>query len=103
MPNGKLAQFLASLAAHDRVADITYHDSGLRTARINTVTYSSATYPSSDVVKTVYHLGVGTLNQRIDKIEWVGGVFGGDSLRKVFTYALVGIKYVKTEQHYELF
>lgn len=99
----KYAYHVAALAAYDRIASITYLDSGLRTQRISTVTYSSAAFPDADIVKTVSYLDVGTLNQRIDKIEYVGSVFSPQSLRKVFSYSLDGIHYKQSGFNYELF
>lgn len=94
---------LASLAAYDKVSNITYLDAGLRTQRINTVTLSSVLYPDADIVKTVFYLDVGSINQRIDKIEYVGSVFSPDNLRKVFNYSLSGIRYKLDSCEYELF
>lgn len=94
---------LAVLSAYDRIASVTYLDSGLRTRRVSTVVYTSAAFPNSDITKTVYYLDVGTLNQRIDKIEYVGSVFTPQSLRKVFSYSLDGIHYRLTGFNYELF
>lgn len=99
----KYNYYLATLAAHDLISAVTYHDAGLRTQRINQITYSSLIYPDSDIVKTIYYLDVGTMNQRIDKIEYVGSVFSPDSLRKVFDYSLSGIKYKLDGFNYELF
>jgi len=99
----KIDYHLAALAAHDRIAAINYADAGLRTQRISDITYTSALFPDSDIVATVDYLDAGTMNQRIDKIEFVGSVFSPDSLRKVFTYTLSGIKYRPTNFYYELF
>jgi len=99
----KFSYHVAALAAYDRIATINYADAGLRTQRISDITYTSALFSDSDIVATVYYLDVGTMNQRIDKIEFVGSVFSPDSLRKVFTYALSGIKYSPTNFYYELF
>jgi hypothetical protein len=92
-----------SLSAYDKVVSVTYHDEGLRTQRVDEVTMSSTLYPDTDVVKKVYWLGVGTLSQRIEKIEYVGGVFTPDSIRKVFQYALSGTRYRVSGFNYELF
>ena len=99
----KLQFHLASLAAYDKISNITYLDEGLRTQRIDTVTISSAAYPDADVVKSVFYLDVGLINQRIDKIEYVGSIFSPDNLRKIFNYSLVGIKYRLDSTEYELF
>lgn len=93
----------ASLAAYDKVVSISYLDSGLRTQRIATVNYSSVLFPNTTLVKTIFWLDVGLINQRIDKIEYSGAVFSPDSLRKVFSYTLVGTKYSLTGFNYELF
>ena len=94
---------LAALAAYDRIASISYLDSGLRTQRIDTVTLSSVLFPDADIIKTVFYLDVGSIDQRIDKIEYVGAVFSPDSLRKQFSYSLAGIKYKCDGFTYELF
>jgi hypothetical protein len=98
----KLDYYLEALAAYDRVLDVTYADSGLRTQRISSAVYGSALFPDSDVVKTISYLDVGTLNQRIDKIEFSGSIFGTNDLRKTFVYTPVGIKQVMTGTVYEL-
>jgi len=94
---------LAALASFERVVSITYHDFGLRTQRIDQVTLASVAYPDSDILKTVFYLGVGTMNQRIDKIEFSGDIFGAQSLRKTFSYTLSGHRYVRSGFTYELF
>lgn len=94
---------VASLSSFDKIVEITYHDPGLRNQRIDTITLSSVLYPDTNVVKTVFYLDVGSINQRIDKIEYVGSIFGVDSLRKNFVYSLSGIKYKLEEYNYELF
>jgi len=99
----KFNYHLAALASYDRIAAVNYADAGLRTQRVSDITYTSALFPDSDIVATVAYLDVGTMNQRIDKIDFVGLVFSPDSLRKVFTYTLSGIKYRTTNFHYELF
>lgn len=94
---------VASLAAYDKVVAITYHDAGLRTQRINQVTYASVAFPKTNITKTVFYLDVGSINQRIEKVEYVGSIFSPDSLRKVFTYSLSGIRYKNDGFYYELF
>lgn len=99
----KLQWTLASLAAFDRIVSISYHDLGLRTQRVNQIVATSVLYPDANVTKTVSWLDVGLLNQRIDKIEYTGAIFDPDSLRKVFSYSLNGIKYVQTGFNFETF
>lgn len=99
----KLSYHLNSLAAYDKVASITYHDSGLRTQRINQITLSSVLYPNADIIKTIYYLDVGSIDQRIDKIEYAGSILLPDSLRKVFNYSVSGIGYKLDGYEYELF
>lgn len=94
---------LAALAAYDRVAAVNYHDVGLRTERISSVTYSSTAFPDSDVVKTIYYADVGSINRRITSVEYVGGIFSPQSLRKLFIYSASGIHYSLTGFEYELF
>lgn len=93
----------ASLAAFDKVQAVTYLDAGNTYERINTVTYSSVDHPDADMVKTVTWLDAGTMNQRIDKEEMTASVISPDSLRKTYSYTLVGIKYRLTGYEYEIF
>lgn len=92
----------AALAAYDRIASISYLDSGLRTERIDEVVFSSALYPDSDITKKVFYADVGLLNQRITKTEITGGIFSTNILRKTFSYSLAGIKYRRTGFTFEL-
>lgn len=91
--NAKLKFHLASLAAFDKVASVTYLDSGLRTERINTVTYASTLYPNTAMVKTVFWLDVGTMKQRIAKEEYAGSVLAPNGVRKTYAYSISGIRY----------
>ena len=99
----KFNYHVASLAAFDKISSITYHDSGLRTQRINQITLSSVLYPDANIVKTIFYLDVGSIKQRIDKIEYVGSIFLPDSLRKVFNYSVSGIGFKLDSYDYELF
>lgn len=99
----KLSFHLASLASFDKAVSITYHDAGLRTERINQITLSSVLFPNTNIVKTVFYLNVGSIHQRIDKIEYVGSILLPDSLRKVFNYSVSGIGYKLDGFDYELF
>lgn len=102
--NSKFMFHLASLSSFDKIASITYLDSGLRTERISTVTYSSVDYPDTNIVKTIFWLDVGSINQRVDKEEYVGAVLNPDSLRKVYSYTLVnGNRYRINSYNLELF
>lgn len=101
--NKKLKFHLASLAAYDKVLSVTYLDSGLRTERINTVTYSSALYPNTNLLKTIFWLDVGTMKQRIEKEEYIGGVLAPDSVRKTYNYVSSDIRYRQTGYELELF
>ena len=113
LPDGKKSQLplggqlagtgLSALATFERVVSITYHDFGLRTKRIDQVALESTAYPDSDILKTVFYLDVGTMNQRIDKVEFSGDIFGAQSLRKSFSYTLSGHRYVRSGFTYELF
>jgi hypothetical protein len=51
----------------------------------------------------VYWLDVGTMNQRIEKEEYVGTIFSPDSLRKVYAYQTTGIRYRRTGYSLEIF
>ncbi len=101
--NSKFTFHLAALSSLDKVTSITYLDSGLRTERINQITYSSVADTRVNVVKTVYWLDVGTMNQRIEKEEYVGTIFSPDSLRKVYAYTVSGIRYRRTGYSLEIF
>ena len=101
--NDKFSFIFASLSAYDKVVSIQYADSGLLTQRIYSVTYSSDDFPDADLVKTVYWLDVGTMNQRVDREEYVGAIFSPDNLRKVYNYSLVGIRYNIDGFYYEIF
>lgn len=101
--NSKFTFHLAALSSLDKVTSITYLDSGLRTERINQITYSSVADTRVNVVKTVYWLDVGTMNQRIEKEEYVGTIFSPDSLRKVYAYTASGIRYRRTGYSLEIF
>lgn len=103
MFNSKFTFHLAALSSLDKVVDITYLDSGLRTERIDQVTYSSVADTRVNVVKTVYWLDVGTMNQRIEKEEYVGTIFSPDSVRKVYAYALSGIRHRRDGYSLEIF
>ena len=101
--NDKFSFIFASLSAYDKVVSIQYADSGLLTQRISSVTYSSDDFPDADLVKTVYWLDVGTMNQRVDREEYVGAIFSPDNLRKVYNYSLIGIRYNIVGFYYEIF
>lgn len=101
--NSKFTFHLASLSSLDKVVSITYLDQGLKTERINQITYSSVADTRVNVVKTVFWLDVGTMNQRIDKEEYVGTIFSPDSLRKTYQYVLSGIRYRRTGYSLETF
>lgn len=101
--NDKFSFIFASLSAYDKVVSIQYADSGLLTQRISSVAYSSDDFPDADLVKTVYWLDVGTMNQRVDREEYVGAIFSPDNLRKVYNYSLVGIRYNIDGFYYEIF
>lgn len=91
--NKKFTFHLASLSAYDKIVSIAYLDQGLKTERIDTVTYASSLYPNANLVKTIFWLDVGTMKQRVEKEEYVGAILSPDSLRKTYVYSLDGIKY----------
>jgi len=99
----KFDYHMAVLAAHDRIANVSYLDAGLKNQRVSSITYLSTLFPNSSITKTLFYLDVGTMNQRIEKIEYAGSVFSPDSLRKVFNYVLSGIKYRPSGYFYETF
>lgn len=102
-PNDKLTFHLASLEAYDKVISITYLDSGLKSQRISQISYSSILYPDATLVKNIFWLDAGTMNQRIDKEEYVGGVLAPDSVRKTYNYVSSDIRYRQTGYELELF
>jgi len=101
--NSKFNFHLASLSSYDKVVEISYADAGLRNERIITVEYSSVLYPDSNLIKTIYWLDVGTMNQRVEKEEYVGAILSPDSIRKVYQYSASGIKYKRDGFYLELF
>lgn len=100
--NDKLNYYFAALSSYDRIALITYLDTGLKNQRIDTIVMTSALYPDSNIIKAVYYLDVGTLNQRIDKIEISGDIFSPDILVKSFDYAVQGIRFKLNGWSYNL-
>lgn len=101
--NDKFKQFYASVSAFDKIVSVTYADQGTRSERIESATYSSATFPDADLVKTVYWLDVGTANQRIERIEYVAPILSPINLRKVYTYALSGVRFRNEGYLFEVF
>lgn len=93
----------ASLAAFDKVQSVTYLDPGTAYERIDTVVYTSSDHPNANMTKTVTWLDAGTMKQRIDKEEMTASVISPDSLRKQYSYTLVGIAYRRTGYTYEIF
>lgn len=101
--NNKFTFHLASLSAYDKIVSIDYLDQGLKSERIDAVTYSSVLFPNANLVKTIFWLDVGTMKQRIEKEEYVGAIFSPDNLRKVYQYTLDGIRYRRDGYSLELF
>jgi len=93
----------ASLSAFDKVQSVTYLDLGSAYERIDTVQYSSASYPDANMTKTITWADAGTMNQRVLTEELVASVISPDSLRKNYLYTLVGIRYRITGFSYETF
>lgn len=98
----KLKTLLAILAAHDRIANISYFDVGLRTQRIESVNFVSALYPDSEISKQVTYSDVDTIKQRILRIDISGGALGASTLSKVFDYSPEGFKQKLNGYHYEI-
>ena len=98
----RLETMLAILAAHDRVAEISYADDGQRTMRVSGVSYSSLAYPNSEIAKSVSYLDVGSINQRISQIVCTGGAFGANVLTKIYEYTASGNKFKLNGYHYEI-
>jgi hypothetical protein len=101
--NDKFTFHLASLSAYDKILSVSYLDVGLRTERINTVTYSSVLYPNANLIKTISWLDIGSINQRIEKEEYVGDILSPDKLRKIYSYTAIGNKFQKNGYYLELF
>lgn len=87
------ARYQQFFSTFDKVEAITYLDSGLRTQRISTISYSSVIYPAADLTKTIYWLDVGSINQRVEKEEISSLLISPLGLRKTYNYTLVGIRY----------
>ena len=101
---GILLQFrIASLAAYDKIVQVNYADLGLKTQRVSSIVLSSAVFPQADVTKTVFWLEVGTMNQRVEKVEYSGGALTPQQVRKTYQYSAVGIKYKLDGFFFELF
>jgi len=103
LPDSVLFKYgLGWLSAYDTVCSITNIDAGLKTQIISQVVYSSALYPDRDVTKTVSYHDVGSINQRIDKIEYTGGAFTPQTFTKEFYYTASGLRYLLTGIGYNL-
>lgn len=101
---GILLQFrIASLAAYDKIVQVNYADLGLKTQRVSSLVLSSSVFPQADVTKTVFWLEVGTMNQRVEKVEYSGGALTPQQVRKTYQYSAVGIKYKLDGFFFELF
>jgi len=83
---------LSSIAAYDKEIDILYADQGLRFERVISATYSSDDFPDSEMTKQVYWLDAQTMNQRIEKIEYTGGILTS-GVRRIFNYNQEGIRF----------
>lgn len=93
---------IESLAAYDRIASVTYLNPNTRIEVPQVITLNSAAYPDSELVKTIYYLDLGSINQRIEKIEYVGGVLAAP-VRKVFNYSPLGSKFRPIGHYYETY
>jgi hypothetical protein len=100
--NDKFNFHLASLSAYDKIVDVTYLDQGLRTERISTVVMASVLYPNTTMTKTIFWLDVGSMKQRIDRIQWAGPVLGTDIVQKVYEYLIANNKVSIDRYYYEL-
>jgi len=101
---GILLQFrIASLAAYDKIVQVNYADLGLKTQRVSSIVLSSAIFPQADVTKTVFWIDVGTMNQRVQKVEYSGGALSPQQVRKTYQYSPTGIKYKLDGFFFELF
>ena len=93
----------ASLAAFDKIQAVTYADMGQAYERITSVVYSSVDHPDANMTKTITWLDPGTMKQRVEKEEISATVISPDSIRKNYSYTLVGIRYRLDGFEYELF
>jgi hypothetical protein len=98
--NVKLKFHLESLKAFDKIVSVNYNDQGLVSQHIQDVVQTSTLYPDATITKTFYYLDVGTRLQRVEKVEYTGAVFDGDSIRKNYLYDLDG---VRLGYNYEVF
>lgn len=89
-----------SLASYDKVVHLNYTGSG-RFKRISQALVTSDEFPDSNITKNVFYDGVGTMNQRISKIEYVGGILPGGGIRKSYLYQAEGIGYRLTDIVFE--
>ena len=84
--NFKIQWALESIRALDKVVDLEYQEFKKERIIIK-ATYSSVDYPDVDIVKNIYYLDEFTINQRIDRIEYVGIIFNGSVIRKTYKYS----------------
>lgn len=92
----------AVLASYDQTLSLTFADELNEYRRIVSITYFSTLYPDMNVSKNISYLDVGTMNQRIDEIEFVGDVFLPNTLKKVYEYDLMDFRYVQSGFYFEL-
>ena len=100
--NNKFTFHLASLSAYDKVVEINYADLGQRTQRITSVVYSSVQYPNTNLIKNIFWLDVGSMKQRIDKIQYSGAILGSNVIQKTFDYIFANNKVLVDRYYYEI-
>lgn len=93
---------LSSIAAYDKEISVSYYDEGLRHQRIASALYESDDFPNTFMQKYVFWNDAGSMNQRIEKIEYSGGILTS-GIRRNFNYTLEGIKYRLESISTELF
>ncbi len=101
--SSKYEYHINALASYDRIQEIELLDEGARNQRINKVTMTSVEFPKSEILIDVFWLGVGTINQRIEKLEISGPVLTPDKIRKSFEYNQIDGKYIYKGFNLELF
>ncbi len=82
----------SSLASYDKVISLTYTGSG-RWKRVSKAVVLSDDFPDAEIEKNIFYYDAETMNQRLWKVEYVGGILPGGGIRKSFQYVLDGIGY----------
>lgn len=98
----KIKFHLSSMSALDKIVSITYLDQGIKSQRVSSIVMSSASFPNVSMTKSIFYFDIGSIKQRIDRVEYSGSVLGSDILVKTFNYSLSGIRYKLDNFEYEI-